>query len=61
MISSASVSVSLTGISSGVATATTPVNSRSAIVSAIVRPWCAIGPTRAISANVLGVRRMPTP
>ena len=43
-----SVSVSLTGISSGVATATTPGEARSAIVSAIVRPWCAIGPTRAM-------------
>ena len=38
-----------------------PVNSGSAIVVAILEPWRAIGPTIAISENVFGVRRSPTP
>ena len=49
-----SASVSLTGISSGCATAMTPVRAGSASIAWIVRPWRAIGPTRAASANVRG-------
>ena len=55
-----SASVSVTGISSGRATASTAVCAGSRSVASIVRPWCAIGPTRAISANVAGVRSAPS-
>ena len=54
-------SVSLTGISSGRATATTPVRSGSETIASIVRPWRAMRPTRAASANVRGALSTATP
>ena len=56
-----SSSVSLTGISSGSATATYPVCSGSASMSRTSVAWRRIGPTRAISPNVRGVVSMASP
>ena len=54
-------SVSLTGISSGRATATTPVRSGSETIASIVRPWRAMRPTRAACAKVRGALSTATP
>ena len=54
-------SVSLTGISSGRATATTPVRSGSETIASIVRPWRAMRPTRAVWAKVRGALSTATP
>ena len=54
-------SVSLTGISSGRATATTPVRAGSETIASIVRPWRAMRPTRAVCANVRGALSTATP
>ena len=51
----------MTGVSSGVATATIAVCAGSRSVSTTSRACEAIGPTRAISANVLGVRSSARP
>ncbi len=59
-ISSLYSSVSLTGISSGSATARTPVFFET-MKSWIRSAWWRIGPTRAMSANVRGARSMPRP
>src|SRR5262249_25850223 len=56
-----SSSVSLTGISSAVDTATTAVWRGSSTKLAISPPWRAIGPTRATEANVLGARSIASP
>src|SRR5919201_3774907 len=53
--------VSLTGISSGRATTTTPVRAGLESIASIVRPWRAMRPTRAVWANVRGAVRIATP
>ena len=58
---SCSMTVSLTGISSGAATAMTPVRSGSQSIASIVRPWRAIRPTRAVRAKVRGALSTATP
>ena len=54
-------SVSEIDSSAGSATATTALRAGSSSSAATLRACEAIGPTRAISANVCGVRSMPTP
>src|SRR4051794_2708607 len=56
-----SASVSFTGISSGRATATTPVCAGSDSIASMIRPCRAMRPITAASANVRGAERTATP